>query len=75
MTIQITPNNPQYRIVEIFESLQGEGWNMKTLRLPCRTTAEHMSVEMYGRLKNAGVKVCSVKLWETPTSCAEYEGE
>lgn len=27
MTIQITPNNPQYRIVEIFESLQGEGWN------------------------------------------------
>ena len=27
MTIHITPNNPQYRIVEIFESLQGEGWN------------------------------------------------
>ena len=27
MTIQITPNNHQYRIVEIFESLQGEGWN------------------------------------------------
>lgn len=52
-----------------------EGWNMKTLRLPCRTTAENMSVEMYGRLKNAGVKVCSVKLWETPTSCAEYGGE
>lgn len=48
---------------------------MKTLRLPCRTTAENMSVEMYGRLKNAGVKVCSVKLWETPTSCAEYESE
>lgn len=24
---------------------------MKTLRLPCRTTAENMSVEMYGRLK------------------------
>ena len=30
---------------------------------------------MYGLLKNAGVKVCSVKLWETPTSYAEYEGE
>ena len=25
--IHITPNNPQYRIVEIFESLQGEGWS------------------------------------------------
>ena len=47
---------------------------MKTLCLPCRTTAENMAVEMYDRLKNAGLKVCSVKLWETPTSCAEYEG-
>ena len=52
-----------------------KGWNMKTLCLPCRTTAENMAVEMYDRLKNAGLKVCSVKLWETPTSCAEYEGE
>ena len=51
-----------------------EGWNMKTLRLPCRTTAENMAVEMYDRLKNAGLNVYSVKLWETPTSCAEYEG-
>ena len=51
-----------------------EGWNMKTLRLPCRTTAENMSIEMYDRLKNAGLNVHSVKLWETPTSRAEYEG-
>ncbi|HGJ8572716.1 TPA: 6-carboxytetrahydropterin synthase QueD [Neisseria gonorrhoeae] len=51
-----------------------EGCNMKTLRLPCRTTAENMAVEMYCRLKNAGLNVCRVKLWETPTSCAEYEG-
>ena len=42
-----------------------EGWNMKTLCLPCRTTAENMAVEMYDRLKTAGLKVCSVKLWET----------
>lgn len=34
-----------------------EGWNMKTLRLPCRTTAENMAVEMYCRLKNAGLNV------------------
>ncbi|MCF7521770.1 6-carboxytetrahydropterin synthase QueD [Neisseria sp. ZJ106] len=51
-----------------------DGWQMKTLRLPCRTTAENMAALMYGRLKNAGLNVCSVKLWETPTSCAEYEG-
>ena len=29
---------------------------MKTLCLPCRTTAENMAVEMYDRLKNAGLK-------------------
>lgn len=51
-----------------------EGWNMKTMRLNCRTTAENMSMEMFSRLKRAGLKVCSVKLWETPMSCAEYEG-
>ncbi len=51
-----------------------EGWQMKTLRLSCRTTAENMAAEIYGRLKAAGVSVCSVKLWETPTSCAEFEG-
>ncbi|WP_373740287.1 6-carboxytetrahydropterin synthase QueD [Neisseria sp.] len=52
-----------------------ESWNMKTLRLNVRTTAENMAAEMYGRLKTAGLPVCSVKLWETPTSCAEYGGE
>lgn len=51
------------------------GWNMKTMRLNGRTTAENMSMIMFGRLKQAGLKVCSVKLWETPSSCAEYEGE
>lgn len=51
-----------------------ESWNMKTLRLNCRTTAENMSIEMFSRLKRAGLNVCSVKLWETPSSCAEYEG-
>lgn len=51
-----------------------DSWNMKTLRLNYRTTAENMSMEVFTRLKQAGLKVCSVKLWETPTSCAEYEG-
>lgn len=63
-------NERESRIAALLEE-----WDMKTLRLNRRTTAEHMSIEMYGRLKKAGVNVCSVKLWETPTSCAEYEGE
>lgn len=52
-----------------------EGWQMKTLRLNQRTTAEHLAIEMYHRLQVVGVPVCRIKLWETPTSYAEYEGE
>ena len=47
---------------------------MKTLRLDCRTTAENMAIEMYHRLQAAGLPVCLIRLWETPTSCAEYTG-
>lgn len=52
-----------------------EGWQMKTLRLNQRTTAENLAIEMYHRLQAVGVPVCRIKLWETPTSYAEYEGE
>ena len=52
-----------------------EGWQMKTLRLNQRTTAEHLAIEMYHRLQAVRVPVCRIKLWETPTSYAEYEGE
>ena len=31
--INVAPENPQYRIVEIFESLQGEGWNTGVCRV------------------------------------------
>ncbi|MDO4640405.1 MAG: 6-carboxytetrahydropterin synthase QueD [Neisseria sp.] len=51
-----------------------EGWKMKTLRLDARTTAENMAVEIYRRLREGGLDVCRIKLWETPESCAEYEG-
>ncbi|WP_107879460.1 6-carboxytetrahydropterin synthase QueD [Neisseria animaloris] len=64
-------NNPrESQIAALLES-----WNMKTLRLGFRTTAENMTVEMFGRLKNAGLPVSLIRLWETPTSYAEYEGE
>ncbi len=52
-----------------------EGWQMKTMRLNRRTTAENMAVYMFHVLKEAGgLPVHCVRLWETPTSCAEYEG-
>lgn len=43
------------------------------------TTAENMSVWIYNRISTAGdlpqrVRVKSIKLWETPTSYAEYKG-
>lgn len=41
-----------------------EGWNMKTLRLNRRTTAENIAVEIYQRLKHGGLPVCRVKLWK-----------
>ncbi|QEY26039.1 6-carboxytetrahydropterin synthase QueD [Neisseria zalophi] len=50
-----------------------ESWQMKTMRLDIRTTAENMVVYMYSRLKAAGLPVSGIKLWETPTSCAEFE--
>lgn len=52
-----------------------EGWQMKTLCLNQRTTAEYLAIEMYHRLQAVDVPVCRIKLWETPTSYAEYEGE
>ncbi|QMT35744.1 6-carboxytetrahydropterin synthase QueD [Neisseria wadsworthii] len=51
-----------------------EGWNMKTMRLDFRTTAENMAAYMYACLKNAGLHVSLIRLWETPTSCAECDG-
>ncbi|WP_338809617.1 6-carboxytetrahydropterin synthase QueD [Neisseria leonii] len=63
-------NGRESRIAALLES-----WDMKTLRLNRRTTAENLAADIYGRLKNTGLAVCRVKLWETPASCAEYEGD
>lgn len=49
-------------------------------KMPFNTTAENMSVYIFDLLTvaligDANVSVTSVKLWETPTSFAEYRGE
>lgn len=48
-------------------------------KLNFNTTAENMVVYFYDflshKLQRLGVKVCCVRLWETPTSYAEYRGE
>jgi 6-pyruvoyltetrahydropterin/6-carboxytetrahydropterin synthase len=50
--------------------------------LAFNTTAENLSMYIYDKLLHYAtfhleqrVSVCSVKLWETPTSYAEYKGE
>jgi len=49
--------------------------NSKVALLGFRTTAENMSMYICHRLREAGLPVYSVKLWETPTSWAEVMAE
>ena len=48
-------------------------------KLPYNTTAENMVVHFYDiikrHLEDTNIEVVSVRLWETPTSYAEYRGE
>ena len=44
----------------------------KVFALPNRTTAEQMSHFIFQRLKQAGLPISAVRLWETPTSFCEY---
>lgn len=52
--------------------------NMRTCVFNQPTTVENMSRAIYKLIENVldstGLKVVSIKLWETPTSFAEYEG-
>ena len=42
---------------------------------PFNTTAENMVVYIYDKLKSIGLSISFIRLWETPTSFAEYRGE
>lgn len=53
-----------------------EGWQLKTFAFEFRTTAEAMSRYIFECLRNqGGLSVTRIRLWETPTSYSEYEGE
>ncbi|MFU2076349.1 6-carboxytetrahydropterin synthase QueD [Gallibacterium anatis] len=50
--------------------------NSKTFALPMRSTAENLAQFIFQRLQeNVGFHLHSVRLWETPTSFAEYGEE
>lgn len=46
--------------------------NSKTFALPARTTAEQMAKYMFDTLRDVGLPVSLIRLWETPTSYCEY---
>ena len=53
-----------------------EGWRLKTYGLDCRTTAEAISRHIFHSLRDqADLPISRIRLWETPTSYSEYEGE
>lgn len=58
----------EIKIAQLLQQL-----NSKTFALPMRSTAENLAQFIFQRLKeNVGFHLHSVRLWETPTSFAEY---
>ena len=45
---------------------------MRTVAIPFCSTAENLSRYFFGELKAHLPGLCSVRVWETPDSCAEY---
>ena len=45
---------------------------MRTVAIAFRSTAENLSRYFCGELKAHRPGLCSVRVWETPDSCAEY---
>ena len=45
---------------------------MRAVAIPFRSTAENLARHFYGELKARLPGLSSVKVWETPDSCAEY---
>jgi len=62
-------NEEGRRIAAFYES---EGMNFDILMVPYRTTVEEMSRDMFNRLKDMGVNVTEVELYETPTNSCIY---
>lgn len=47
-------------------------YDMRTVALPCRSTAENLARYFFGVLHERISGLVSVRVWETPTSVAEY---
>ncbi|KGQ37069.1 6-carboxytetrahydropterin synthase QueD [Gallibacterium genomosp. 1] len=61
----------EIKIAQLLQQL-----NSKTFALPMRSTAENLAQFIFQRLKeNVGFHLHSIRLWETPTSFAEYGEE
>lgn len=52
------------------EALEGEGFSLKVL--PFRTTAENLARHFCERLREEGLPVSQVDVYETPMNCASY---
>ena len=52
------------------EALTGEGFTLKML--PVRTTAENLARLFFERLREQGLPVAQVEMYETPNNCACY---
>ncbi len=48
-------------------------WQRKTFALNSPTTAENITQWIFETLKAQHLPICRVQLWETPSSCCEYE--
>lgn len=53
-------------------ALKDEGFELTVL--PFRTTAENLARYAFGRLREAGLDVSEVRMYETPNNCAIYRG-
>ena len=52
------------------EAHEGEGFSLKVL--PFRTTAENLARHFCERLREEGLPVSQVDVYETPMNCASY---
>lgn len=43
--------------------------------MPVPPTAENIAREIYEQLRNAGIPITIVKIWENESSCATYRGQ
>lgn len=52
------------------QALEAQGFSLTTL--PFRTTAENLARYACERLREQGLPVCRVDMYETPNNCAQY---